>query len=145
MTNLLLVSIQVAPSTRKSIQEALLALAGVALLLIVCLTDRGYNCHIREKTYNSHNRFALVVDGRGRVVLPADARRGMGLGEGDRLILTIEEDGSARLVSARVAAREARGILKDLLSGIAPGTSLADELISDRRAEARAEAKAEGE
>ena len=98
---------------------------------------------MREDTHGSHNRFALVVDGRGRVVLPAGARRGMGLGEGDRLILTIEEDGSARLVSARVAVREAKGILKDLLPGLASGTGLAEELISDRRAEARAEAEGE--
>lgn len=81
----------------------------------------------------------MVVDDRGRVVLPAGARRDMGLGEGDRLILTIEEDGSARLVSARGAVREARGILKDLPPGLAPGASLANELISDRRAEAKAE------
>lgn len=98
-----------------------------------------YNIVMREKISSSHNRFSLVVGDRGRVVLPAGARRSMGLGEGDRLILTVEKDGSARLVSARVAAREAKGILKDLLPGLATQISLADELISDRRAEAKAE------
>lgn len=98
---------------------------------------------MREKIKSSHNRFSLVVGDRGRVVLPAGARRSMGLDEGDRLILTVEEDGSARLLSARVAAREARGVLKEILPDLAPGTSLADELIAERRAEARAESEDE--
>lgn len=81
-------------------------------------------------------RYALRLGARGRIVLPAPVRGGLGLEEGDRLILSVEEDGSLRLESAREVAKKARGVLRELLPGEAPpGRSLADELIADRRAE----------
>lgn len=59
----------------------------------------------------------------------------MGVEEGDRFVLRLEEDGSLRLLSGRKAAAEARGILKELLPGHSSQKSLTDELIAERRAE----------
>ena len=81
--------------------------------------------------------FSVVLGDRGRVVLPAPVRRRLNLHPGDRLILTVGEDGTASLVSAVQAARALEGIFKD----IAPGRSLVDELIAERREEARREAE----
>ncbi|MGH8563901.1 MAG: AbrB/MazE/SpoVT family DNA-binding domain-containing protein [Gammaproteobacteria bacterium] len=82
--------------------------------------------------------YSIQLGNRGRLVLPAAVRRRLDLQEGDRLILSFDDEGSLRLISARQAARRARG----LLSRIAPslqGRRLAEELIAERRAEAARE------
>jgi AbrB family looped-hinge helix DNA binding protein len=83
----------------------------------------------------SHNRYTIELGDRGRLVLPADVRRRLGLEEGERLILTVEGDGDLRLVSLREQVRRLRGLLKDVV----PGRDLAGELIEERREEARRE------
>lgn len=91
-------------------------------------------------TKASERRYALQLGGRGRIVLPAPVRRRLALEEGDRLILSIEEDGSLRLESAREVAKRGRGVLKELLPESTPSDrSLAEELIAHRRAEASRE------
>jgi AbrB family looped-hinge helix DNA binding protein len=80
-------------------------------------------------------RYAVTLGDRGRLVLPASLRRELGIRTGDRLILSVQEDGSVRLMSARQLAAGAKGMFKDL----APGRSLADELIAERRAEQASE------
>jgi AbrB family looped-hinge helix DNA binding protein len=76
-------------------------------------------------------RYALTVGDRGRVVLPASLRRRLCLQPGERIILTVQADGRAEIVTARQLAREAMGMFRD----VAPGRSLVDELIAERRAE----------
>lgn len=83
-------------------------------------------------TSNQPEQYTLHLGARGRLVLPASLRERLGLKEGDRLVLTVETDGSLRLVSLREQVRKLQGLFKD----IAPGTSLADELIQERREEA---------
>lgn len=68
-------------------------------------------------------------------MLPAAVRRQLRIAAGDRLLVSVEEDGSVRLVSVREQAERMRGMLKDR----APGRSVVDELIAERRAEARKE------
>lgn len=68
-------------------------------------------------------------------MLPALARRALGLEEGSQLILTIETPGVLTLKSAAVAAARCQGLLKDLGNG----RSLADELIEERREAAKRE------
>lgn len=87
-----------------------------------------WECLVREQ-------FALHLGARGRLVLPAPIRKRLGLKEGDRLVLTLEPDGTLRLASLREQVKKLRGLLKNL----APGRSLVDELIRDRRAEAARE------
>ncbi len=82
--------------------------------------------------------YTLHLGHRGRLVLPAAVRRCLDLKEGDRLILTVEADGSLHLVSAREAARHGRGLLRQLLPDLA-GRSLSEELIAERRDEAARE------
>lgn len=77
----------------------------------------------------------VQVGARGRLVLPAATREQLGVKTGDRMILTVESDGSVRLRSAGEVARSAQGIFRHL----APGRRLSDELIRERRREAQRE------
>jgi AbrB family looped-hinge helix DNA binding protein len=79
-------------------------------------------------------RRAKVLDG-GRLIVPAEFRRAMGIDSGDTVI--IELDGTElRVRSHRAALDRARARLRKY---IPEGVSLADELIADRRAEAERE------
>ncbi len=80
-------------------------------------------------------RFTVSMGERGRLVVPAQLRRRLGLQSGDRLIITVDDDGGFRAMPARVLAGRLRGLYRDL----APGRSLVDELIAERREEARRE------
>jgi AbrB family looped-hinge helix DNA binding protein len=79
--------------------------------------------------------YATTLGDRGRLVLPSKLRQRLDLRPGDRLIITVDDEGVFRVVSAREVARRVRGLYRDL----APGRSLADELIAERREEARRE------
>jgi AbrB family looped-hinge helix DNA binding protein len=79
--------------------------------------------------------YMVQVGARGRLVLPAPARDRLGVKEGDRMVLTVEPDGGARLRSAADVARSAQGMFRH----VAPGRRLSDELIDERRREARRE------
>ncbi len=87
------------------------------------------------KASSEPEQYTIHLGARGRLVIPASLRERLGLREGDRLVLTLEADGSLRLVSLREQVRKLQGIFKD----IAPGVSLAEELIQERREEARRE------
>lgn len=82
----------------------------------------------------------MSVGARGRLVLPAGLRRRLGVNEGDRLVLSAEDDGSVRMVGQRGVAEAARGAFANLVSG----ASLVEELLADRRAEAVAEDAGQG-
>lgn len=79
-----------------------------------------------------------MMGDRGRLVLPAQIRARLGLRTGDRFILTVEADGSIRLVNLREQAQRARG----LFAHLAPDRRLADELIQERRQVAEREGPA---
>ena len=85
--------------------------------------------------HESAERYAVSVGARGRVVLPAPVRARLGLREGDRLVLTVEEDGVLRVVSLRDQVEAAKG----LYGHVAGGASLVGELIRERRREAERE------
>lgn len=70
----------------------------------------------------------------GRIVLPAEFRKAMGIKPGDEVILSMK-DGEVRVFTRQAAIKRAQGMLKH----IAPGRSLADELIQERREEAAKE------
>jgi bifunctional DNA-binding transcriptional regulator/antitoxin component of YhaV-PrlF toxin-antitoxin module len=83
-------------------------------------------------------QYSLRLGERGRLVLPAALRRQLSLKTNDRLLATVEADGSVRLTSAREAARRGRGLLRRLDSS-ARDTLLSDELIAERRRDAARE------
>ena len=85
----------------------------------------------------AHKRFTVHLGERGRLVIPAEVRRSMGVRPGDLLALDLAENGEMFEVrTAAEVARSARGLLRDL----APGADLTRELIEDRREEAEREA-----
>jgi AbrB family looped-hinge helix DNA binding protein len=79
------------------------------------------------------DRYTVEIGARGQLVLPAAVREKLSLATGDRVVLSVENDGSMRLVSLREQVRQLKGMFRD----IAPGHDLAEELIRERREEAR--------
>jgi AbrB family looped-hinge helix DNA binding protein len=77
--------------------------------------------------------YLVIVEDRGRVVLPAELRRRAGLERGERLAVQAQEDGSFRL--ERLTDRLDR--LTGSQAHLGPG--LVDELLADRQLEARRE------
>ena len=70
------------------------------------------------------------LDARGRLVLPAELRRRLGLHAGDEVRITEETDGALRVETRRAAARALIG-----LAGT-PEESAVDELAAERQREA---------
>ena len=80
-------------------------------------------------------RAFVEVPKSGRIVIPAAMRAAMGVKEGDRVMLLVE-DGVLTVEShARVIAK----IQAKIRALVPPGVSLVDELIADRRREAASE------
>jgi len=75
-----------------------------------------------------------VTEG-GRIVIPAQFRRALGLRPGDEVIMQLE-DGEIRLYTLQHAIKRAQQIVR---AHVPANISLADELIQDRRAEAHRE------
>ena len=71
----------------------------------------------------------------GRIVIPAEMRRRLGIEIGDQV--NLERRGDSLTVTSSQAAL--RRIQKRLQKVIPPGVSLADELIAERREEAKNE------
>ena len=80
-------------------------------------------------------RYRLQLGARGRVVLPAEARKQLGLRAGDRLVLTVEPEGTIRLLSLHQQLKKARGMFRSK----EPQRILSRELIQERRREAKRE------
>jgi AbrB family looped-hinge helix DNA binding protein len=71
----------------------------------------------------------------GRIVIPANLRRALGVGVGDELLLRVE-DGELRAATRRAALNKAQAIVRRF---VPDGVLLSDELIADRRREAAVE------
>ena len=71
----------------------------------------------------------------GRIVIPAELRRAMGLKDGDEVLVRLEE-GELRISTRRERLKRARAMVRSRLDA---DRSLADELIAERRAEAERE------
>lgn len=80
-------------------------------------------------------RYVTKVSAGGRVVIPAEFRKALGIMTGDEVLLHLE-DGSVRLMTKEASREWARDMVKRL---VPPGVSLADELIRERREEAARE------
>jgi AbrB family looped-hinge helix DNA binding protein len=76
----------------------------------------------------------VTIGPQGRLVVPAQLRRRLGIDVGDVLVASTQDD---RLVLERRDAVLAR--LRRRFTAVAPDVSLVDELISERRAEATRE------
>ncbi|MEA3040688.1 MAG: hypothetical protein QOC65_177 [Sphingomonadales bacterium] len=78
---------------------------------------------------------AKVING-GKVVIPAELRRKMGITPGDTLIFEEDDKGNIVLKTYRQVVREVQEEMKQYLR---PGISVVDELIAERRWEAAKE------
>lgn len=86
---------------------------------------------------------AKVIAG-GKIVIPAELRRAMGIADGDTVVLEREDDGRVVLKTYRQVVRE---IQEEMRRMIPPGVSLVDDLLAERRREFELEEQAlrEGE
>lgn len=83
-----------------------------------------------------HMRAVKVRVGKGgRLVIPADYRKALGLREGDEVMVQLTDDG-LRVFAGRQAVHYAQEVVRRY---VAADRSLADELIRERRQEAQDE------
>lgn len=75
---------------------------------------------------------AVIGEG-GRLVIPADMRKAMGIKPGDTVSLRLEE-GALEVISPKMALEAVRKLARKLKE---PGVSLVDEFLADRRDEDR--------
>ena len=71
------------------------------------------------------------VSAGGRIVIPAEIRRKMGIQSGDQVILSYH-DGELHIATRKQRLQQAKAIVK----ACAGTVSLAEELVGERRAEA---------
>lgn len=75
------------------------------------------------------------VNQNGRIVLPAEFRKALGVNIGDEVLLRLQDD-EVRITTQRLRIRRAQERARKYLK---PGVSLVDELIAERRQAARDE------
>ena len=82
-----------------------------------------------------NNEARIRINENGRVVIPAEFRKALGVGAGDEIVLRMEE-GELRITTMKQRIARAQKLTRKYVK---PGVSLADELIAERRAAARRE------
>lgn len=82
-------------------------------------------------------RTEVVVNRDGRILIPAQVRRDLGLAAGSTLLLSVEDGRVVMESRAQLVARMRREIAESWTGD--PDTSPVDELIAERRAEAATE------
>jgi len=75
------------------------------------------------------------VNENGRVVIPAEYRKALGIKAGDKVILRMEDDG-LRITTMKLRLERAQQRIRKYVE---PGVSLVDELIAERREAAKRE------
>jgi AbrB family looped-hinge helix DNA binding protein len=80
-------------------------------------------------------RAKVRLSSNGRIVIPAEMRKALGVKPGETILLEVE-DGVLRMESFQSRVRH---IQAEFAKYIKPGVLLSDELIADRREEARRE------
>lgn len=79
--------------------------------------------------------FHAKVSDRGRIIVPVQLRRSLGLNAGSDIVLR-EHDGELHIISLKQAIKKVQDMAHER---IPDDVSLTDVLIQDRRAEARRE------
>lgn len=77
----------------------------------------------------------VKLGSNGRLVIPAQYRKALGVGEGDELVMRLEE-GELRLSTRKIALKRAQERVRRY---VPEGVSLAGELINERLEEAAKE------
>ncbi len=79
------------------------------------------------------NNIVAKLEEGGRVIIPAAYRKAVDIKPGDKLIITLEEDGTILIIPPKTAIRQIRELVRKY---IPEGRLLSEELIQERRAEA---------
>lgn len=82
---------------------------------------------------------AKVIAG-GKVVIPADIRRELGIKDGDSLVIDRDARGAVVLRTREQIVQDVRQSFRSMREDIAPHGSVVAELLEDRATEARREA-----
>lgn len=82
---------------------------------------------------------AKVIAG-GKVVIPADIRRELGIKDGDSLIVDRDSTGAVVLRTREQVVQDVRQTFRSMRHDIVPHGSAVAELLQDRATEARREA-----
>ena len=88
------------------------------------------------KQYGENNLYSIKMSEGGRVVVPAEIRKVLGVAEGE-ILLGEMRDGEFVLTTRRARLDRARSVFQKYFPPAA--ASVADELIAERRAEAAQE------
>jgi AbrB family looped-hinge helix DNA binding protein len=83
---------------------------------------------------NEHLHKTIRISRGGRIVIPAEVRKRLGLEVGTDLVMTVEDD-HVTLMNAKAARRRPRQLVRRYVK---PGVSLSEELMAERRKEGRA-------
>lgn len=78
------------------------------------------------------SRMTTTLDEKGRLILPDEVRRTLGLEAGDQVIIVLDEEGVHLSTSRKEALRRAQDLVRKY---VPEGRSLSDELIEERRRE----------
>lgn len=78
------------------------------------------------------SRMTTTLDEKGRLILPEEVRRTLGLEAGDQVIIVLDEEGVHLSTSRKESLRRAQDLVRKY---VPEGRSLSDELIEERRRE----------
>ena len=90
----------------------------------------------RQSPFGSDRQF-VALGAAGRLVIPVEFRRALGMKPGDKLMVRLEGN-ELRIYTRREGIKRAQELVRKY---VPEGVSLADELIAERRAEAAKELK----
>lgn len=79
------------------------------------------------------NSIVAKLEEGGRVIIPSTYRKALELKPGDRLVMTLEEDGTIRISPPKVVIKQIQEWARKY---VPEGTLLSEKLIQERRAEA---------
>lgn len=105
----------------------------MSLILVLPIYTLVTYINCMAETVMLHESVITKINDNGRIVVPVDIRKSMGLKAGDAVVMTLE-NGVLRIESHEAKIRK---IQEDFRKFAKPGILASDELIADRREEAR--------